>query len=74
MVIGDWEQTRGYNLKVGDVLTLDYFIDGYNDMVVCTVDEVDDFNVYVQYIHPWIKEVMFHSLRREGFVYWRLKV
>lgn len=73
MVIGDWEQTRGYRLKVGDVLSLDYFIDGYNDMVVCTVDELDNFSLIIAYIHPWIKEVMFHSISRD-YVYWRLKV
>lgn len=72
MVIGDWEQTRGYRLKVGDVLSLDYFIDGYNDMVVCTVDELDNFSLIIAYIHPRTNEVMYHSLRLE-YVYWRLK-
>lgn len=73
MEIGDWKQTRGEYLKVGDVLSIDHFIGGYNDMVVCTVDEVDNFRLIVEYLDPKTSEVMWHSIRRE-YVYWRLKV
>jgi hypothetical protein len=72
MEIGYWKQTRGYNLKVGDVLSIDYFIDGYPDMVVCTVDEMDNFRLIVAYIHPRTNEVMWHSIER-NYIYWKLK-
>lgn len=70
MVIGDWEQTRGEYLKVGDVISVDYFFD-YSGMVICTVEEMDNFNLYVEYIHPNTNEVMCNSLKRE-YLYWRL--
>jgi hypothetical protein len=73
MAIGDWEQVRDYQLKIGDVIVVDYLIDGYDDLVICTVDEVDSLNLYVAYIHPWANEVMRHVLRRADYVYWRLK-